>query len=122
VVSSAVRYRLYGNDENWLIMKSEAVLSREFSIDDNTSYQVFNFFRSIYREDVRYKIIHALSKKELATLRGLARQVGLSHKNLRKYLNQLIENGIVESYPVGVRMRIYRLSKQCDLIKEFFMY
>ena len=79
---------------------------------------VFNLFERIYREDVRFKILIILSRREGACLRELARNAGMSHKNLAKYLQALTEKGIIDSVPVGLRDKIYKLNANYAFLRE----
>lgn len=89
---------------------------------EERALDVFAVFELIFREDVRFKIIRTLSNREAANLRQIARCVGISHKNLSKYLEKLMQKGVVEAYSVGVRMRIYRLASKYDFLKDFLNF
>ncbi len=90
--------------------------NKDFPEDDRLVY-VFMFFRLIFAEDVRFKVIDVLAKREGANLREIARCVGISHKNLARYLDCLVKKGVVDVYPVGIGMRVYRLSPKYDLLR-----
>ena len=79
---------------------------------------VLAFFETIFRNDVRLKIVVILSNREGACLREIARNAGISHKNLAKYLEVLSQKGVVESYPVGARNIVYKLSNRYDYLRE----
>ena len=85
--------------------------------DDRLVY-VFMFFRQVFAEDVRFKIIDVLASREGANLREIARNVGISHKNVSRYLEVLVKKGIIEVYPVGIGMRVYKLSSKYDLLRK----
>jgi DNA-binding transcriptional ArsR family regulator len=87
------------------------------SSNDNYVY-IFTFFRLIFGDDVRFKIIDVLSKREGANLREIARCVGISHKNLSRYLECLVKKGVVDVFPVGIGMKVYRLSPKYDLLRK----
>lgn len=80
---------------------------------------VVTLFRTVFRNDVRFKILTCLANREGANLREIARNVSLSHKNLAKYLKKLMQEGVVEAFPVGLRSRVYRLNAKYDFLREF---
>ena len=77
-------------------------------------------FELIFHDDVRFRVLRALSCREAAGLRELARLVGIHHKNLRKYLDDLISKGIVDSFKVNPVVKAYRLSDRYRFLKKFF--
>jgi predicted transcriptional regulator len=79
---------------------------------------VLAFFMMIFRSDVRFKVVLVLAKREGACLSEIARNVGMSHKNLAKYLEVLMQNGIVEAYSVGMRDRVYRLANKYSFLRQ----
>jgi DNA-binding transcriptional ArsR family regulator len=79
---------------------------------------VFRFFEIVFKDDVRFKIITILLHREGACLRELARNVGMSHKNLAKYLEVLVGKGVVDLIPVGIRDKIYRLNPNYVFLRE----
>ena len=79
---------------------------------------VYQFFERIFKENVQFKVIQILSRREGACLRELARNVGMSHKNLAKYLQILVEKGVIDSVPVGLRDRIYKLNANYSFLRE----
>jgi DNA-binding HxlR family transcriptional regulator len=84
------------------------------------SEMLFKLFSSVYCEDVKFRILEALSVREGTSLRQLARVVGIHHKNLSKYLEELSRKGVVESFEINPRMWVYRLSRECEFLREFF--
>src|SRR3990170_4513075 len=83
----------------------------EVSVQD-----LLSLFEGIFRDDIRFRIILILSKREGACLREIARNAGISHKNLSKYLETLTQKGIVEAYPIGIRKNVYKLSNKYDYL------
>jgi predicted transcriptional regulator len=81
---------------------------------------LLSLFESVFRNDVRFRVIVILSNREGACLREIARNAGISHKNLVKYLETLTQKGIVETYPVGVRNRVYKLADKYSYLRSFF--
>jgi len=57
------------------------------------SEMLFKLFSHLYCEDIKFMILEALSVREGASMRELARIVGIHHKNLSKYLEELIGGG-----------------------------
>ena len=84
-----------------------------------TAPEVLSFFEIIFRNDIRFRIIMILSNREGAGLREIARNAGISHKNLLKYMDALAEKRIVEVYPVGIKNKVYRLSTKYDYMRHF---
>lgn len=82
--------------------------------------RLFKLFYSVYCNDVKFRILEALARREGVSMRELARIVGICHKNLNKYLEELCKNGIVEYFMANPRMRVYRLSRECEILKELF--
>ena len=79
---------------------------------------VFMFFKLIFADDVRFKIVDVLAKREGANLREIARCVGISHKNLSRYLEYLVKKGVIDVFPVGIGMKVYRLAPKYDLLRS----
>jgi predicted transcriptional regulator len=81
---------------------------------------ILSLFEVVFRNDVRFRVIVILSNREAACLREIARNAGISHKNLVKYLETLTQKGIVETYSVGVRNRVYKLASKYSYLRPFF--
>ena len=84
--------------------------------------EMFAFFEIVFKTDIRFKIIVELSNREAACLREISRNVGISHKNLAKYLETLEQKGVVETYPVGVRNKVYRLAPKYSYVRQFHLH
>lgn len=82
--------------------------------------EIFQVFKLVFCEDVRFRILKALSLREAVGLRELARLVGIHHKNLRKYLEDLIGKGVVVAFNVNPVVKAYRLSEEYDFLRKFF--
>ena len=59
----------------------------------------------------KLKIIGYLASREVAMLTEIMKNVGISHMYCRRYLNELIEDGLVEQIQLGKRM-LFRLKKE----------
>lgn len=79
---------------------------------------IVEFLKRTYRDNVRFKIVRELCKIEGASLRELARKVGISHSNLSRHLDLLVEKGVVEYFYASPRIRIYKLSKKYEQLKD----
>jgi predicted transcriptional regulator len=91
----------------------------EHESDDRLN-NVFKYFTLVFADDIRYKIINVLASREGANLREIARCVGISHTNCSKYLSALVNKGVIDVYPVGQGMKVYKLStKYDDLMRKF---
>jgi len=94
-------------------------LPRQQVENDISAPDVLSFFETVFRNDIRFKIIVLLSNREGALLREIARNTGISHKNLSKYLDALTQKGILDVYPVGMRNRVYKLAPKYSYLKQF---
>jgi predicted transcriptional regulator len=93
-------------------------IPRQQMPDSVSAPELLSLFESVFRNDVRFRILVILSNREGAGLREIARNAGISHKNLSKYLVTLTEKGIVEAYPVGIRNKVYRLSTKYSFMRQ----
>jgi DNA-binding transcriptional ArsR family regulator len=99
-------------------LKDESI-RQEQTIRNIGAPEVLAFFETVFKNDVRLRIICILSSREGACLREIARNAGISHKNLTKYLDALLQKGVIESYPVGPRNKVYRLSTKYNFLRDF---
>lgn len=83
------------------------------------AHYVVDFFQLIFNESISFKIVVTLAKRDGANLREIARNVGISHKNLYKYLEELMRKGAIEAYPVGLRRKVYRLASKYEFLRDF---
>ena len=86
---------------------------------DVSAPELLSLFESVFRNDVRFRVMVILSNREGACLREIARNVGISHKNLSKYLDILTQKGVVEVYPIGTRNRVYKLASKYSYLRSF---
>ena len=108
-----------GMNEMVSTVKAEASSTKHQATGETNNVELVSFFVTVFQSDIRFKIVATLSNREGAGLREIARQVGISHKNLGKYLQTLQENGILEAYSIGVRSKVYRLSSKYDFVRQF---
>lgn len=80
----------------------------------------FSLTKLLLRNDINFRIVVALSQREGLGLRELARTVGMSPKNLYKYLEELSEKNIVRSFHVSPRMKIYTLGDEYGFLRDLF--
>ncbi len=85
-----------------------------------SSESVFRLFRMVFKDDVRFKIIEVLACREAVNLRALSRAVGMHHKNVRRYLDELVEKGVVKSVQVSSATVVYRLNDDYNFLMELF--
>jgi len=86
---------------------------------ESNASELLALFETVFRNDVRFRVIVILSNREGACLREIARNAGISHKNLTKYLEMLMQKGVVEAYPIGIRYRAYRLANKYKYLRFF---
>ncbi len=94
-------------------------MNHQQSQSEADASELLSLFENVFRNDVRFRIIVILSNREGACLREIARNAGISHKNLTKYLEMLMQKGVVEAYPIGVRYRAYRLASKYSYLGFF---
>jgi len=85
-----------------------------------SSSEVLEVFDRLFGDTVRFKVVEMLSKREGAGQREIARSVGITHKNLAKYLDELMEKGIIEAFPAGPTVRVYRLARRYSFLRDIF--
>ncbi len=67
----------------------------------------------LLKDNNNVKILIYLSKQEEpCSLRKIARNVGLNHKNTAKYLNNLVELGLVEVVYSAPNITLYKFSEK----------
>ena len=77
------------------------------------------FFEAMFKNDIRFRIVVTLSKREAAGLREIARSVGISHKNLSKYLEELKQEGVIDTFQIGLRNKVYKIALRYDFVRKF---
>lgn len=80
--------------------------------------KLVRFLFKVFDQDIKFRIIIALAKREALTLRELARNVGISPKNLYKYLAELNDKGIITYIEVSPRIKVYTLSRDYEWLKD----
>ncbi len=80
--------------------------------------EILGFFRLIFGNDVRFRVVILLAKREGACLSEISRNVGMSRKNLARHLEMLTQSGIVDDYSVGMRDRVYRLGTKYSSMRQ----
>jgi len=92
------------------------------SLVDETVTNMIKLLKLLAQESVHIRIVLALARKGCLSLRGVAREVGMAPKNVKKYLEDLENLGIVTCIKPSRKMFLYRLSDQYswlqDLIKS----
>jgi len=76
------------------------------------------FLDLLSQESIHVKIIIALARRGCLSLRGIAREVGMAPKNVRKYLEKLESLGIITCIKPSRRMFLYRLSDEYSWLQE----
>jgi predicted transcriptional regulator len=92
---------------------------RQEARPDISAPELLSLFEVVFRNDIRFRIMVILSNREGACLREIARNAGISHKNLSKYLDVLTQKGIVEAYPIGMRNKVYKLASKYSYLRYF---
>lgn len=85
-----------------------------------SSEDLFRVFYSIFSEDVRFKILRVLASREAVNLRELSRIIGVDHKSVRRYLEELVNKGLVREIQVSSTSRVYELNGVYSFLRELF--
>jgi predicted transcriptional regulator len=101
-------------------MNGDTLTLRQQIQNEVSAPDILSVFETVFGNDVRFRIIVVLSNREGAGLREIARNVGLSHKNLAKYLDTLTKKGIVENYQISIRNKVYKLAPKYHYLRFFF--
>lgn len=108
---------MYKNGKKFSVSR-EAIRYKVDSFDLILSNQVLiEFLVKVYKDNIHFRIVCELCKVEGAGLRELARRVGIAHSNMASHLNILIKNGVVESFRINPRVKVYRLSPRFQPLK-----
>ncbi len=95
------------------------------SIQDAGKYVVdmFKLLKALAKEDVYAKIILALATQEheYTSLRGLAKSVEMSPKNLKKYVQKLANLGILKVEQPHEKMILISLDPSYKWLRELAM-
>ena len=81
---------------------------------------VLRFLRLLFAEDENFRIIDVLAKREAANMREIRRCTNISHGKIKRCLNSLGKQGVVEFYRVGSGLNAYRLSPKLERFKKFY--
>ena len=76
---------------------------------------------NVFNDDISLKTVRELCRNEGATLRLLARKVGVSYSKMAKTLESLMSVGIVECINVDSNMKKYKLMKDFEMLKLFLI-
>jgi len=76
------------------------------------------FLETLSRESIHVKIIVTLARRGCLSLRGIAREVGMAPKNVRKYLERLEQLGIITCIKPSRRMFLYKLSDEYSWLQD----
>ncbi|NPA71135.1 MAG: winged helix-turn-helix domain-containing protein [Crenarchaeota archaeon] len=80
--------------------------------------EFIRFLETLSRESIHVKIIVTLARRGCLSLRGIAREVGMAPKNVRKYLEKLEQLGVITCIKPSRRMFLYRLSDEYSWLQE----
>ncbi len=98
-------------------MSTAEVITSEKAIQE-----LIKLLRLLSQESIHVRIVLALAKKGCLSLRGIAREVGMAPKNVRKYLERLEALGVIVCLKPSKKMFLYKLSDAFswlhDLVKS----
>jgi predicted transcriptional regulator len=83
---------------------------------------LFRLYEKIFGNDIRFLILKFLSNRDCASIREIARNVGMSHKNLVKYLDHLVDSDALEVVYTSSNIKLYKLSQNSSMLKKLFKY
>jgi len=89
--------------------------------EETRAGKVFEVFLKMYADDVDLLTVVFLCRREVASLREIARHVGMSHKNLATHLDRLVSKGIVELTYEKPNLKLYRLAAKASVIKPLLV-
>jgi len=75
-------------------------------------------FQSVFGDDIKFAILKFLCGKKAASVREIARGVGMSHKNVLKYLEFLASKDVVEIAYQTPHVKLYRLSRRAAILER----
>ncbi len=100
----------------------EDIASTKLSELNDIIVNMVKLLKLLSQESIHVRIILALARKGHLSLRGVAREVGMAPKNVKRYLENLESLGIVKCVRPSKKMFLYRLSDEYawlrDLISE----
>ncbi len=94
--------------------------SLEALLKNRYFHEFMGVYVSIFGDDVRYSIIKFLCTRRSASGREIARNVGMSHKNVAKYLEDMTKKGVLEVSYEGHNIRLYVISPRAAILEKLF--
>jgi|GEM_PF-3103354 len=104
-----------------IVQERDGALTRRRILSGNDFQEAFRILLIAYSDDIKFQILKHLCEKEVASMREIAKNVGISPKNVTKYLDQLQLKGIVEVVYSRSNIKLYRLTEEASLIKKAFL-
>ena len=75
-------------------------------------------FQNVFGDDIKFAILRFLCHRKAASVREIARGVGMSHKNVLKYLDFLASKEVVEIAYQTPHVKLYRLSRRAAILER----
>ncbi|MCP8308307.1 MAG: winged helix-turn-helix transcriptional regulator [archaeon] len=88
-------------------------------LKNSEAKELSDLHEKIFRDNTKFLILKFLSHRDCASIREIARNVGMSHKNLSKYLDFLVDNGALEVVYTSPNIKLYKLSQKASIFKKF---
>ena len=89
-------------------------------LKDSEIAELCKLYAILFKDDIKYMILKFLSSKDVASIREISRNVGMSHKNLAKYLDFLVRNDALEVVYSSPTIKLYKLSQRGSIFKKFY--
>ena len=77
-----------------------------------------DLFQNVFGDDIRFAILKFLCGKKAASVREISRGVGMSHKNVLKYLDYLASKEVVEIAYQTPHVKLYRLARRASILER----
>ncbi|MEM0358526.1 MAG: V4R domain-containing protein [Candidatus Hadarchaeales archaeon] len=84
-----------------------------------TREELFSVIKEIFGEDLKFKALKFLARKEVASIREIARKINIAPKNLTRHLDYLLQKGVIETVYSGKNIKLYRLSSKVEVLGKF---
>jgi DNA-binding transcriptional ArsR family regulator len=81
--------------------------------------ELFGIIKEIFGEELKFKTLKFLARKEVASIREIARKINIAPKNLTRHLNLLLQKGVIETVYSGKNIKLYRLSPKLEVLGKF---
>jgi len=81
--------------------------------------ELFAIIREVFGEELKFKTLKFLARKEVASIREIARKINIAPKNLTRHLNLLLQKGVIETVYSGKNIKLYRLSPKVQVLGQF---